>query len=207
MISYDFSHQPAPTVSARENEPASHFQRSLEIKNHGSPEGSQNHGRGIPAMDGGISLKAMRFTPQQLEEEPWDGPAFQNMPIGAKDRWVEIPGYWVRHHAKLRKRSYHPHGSTPFILEDLEQARVTVVFCPHAMWQRNIYQDRWTDDAPRTMVEGLWPKWKGYTFFKKKPPWPAGRHMYVPPGPLYEEPPEFDTEVDPGFPAEIPELP
>ena len=201
--------EPAPTVSARGDEPASHVQGSLGIHHYSSPEGSLDHRRGMPAMDGRMSLKAVRFPTQPLEAEPWDGPAYQNMPRGAKDRWVEIPGFWVRHHAKLRQRNYHPlHRSTPFILEDLEQTRVTVVFsCPHALWQRNVYEDRWTDEVPRFMVGGLWPKWKGYTFFKKKPPWPVGHHMYVPPGPLYEEPPESDTEVDPGFPAEIPELP
>ena len=201
--------EPAPKVSARGDEPASHSKGSLEINHHSSPEGSLDRRRGIPAMDEKISLKAVRVTPQQLEEEPWDGPAYQTLPRGSKDRWVEIPGFWVRHHAKLRQRNYHPlHRSTPFILEDLEQTRITVVFsCPNATWQRDVYEDRWTDEVPRFMVGGLWPKWKGYTFFKKKPPWPVGHHMYVPPGPLYEEPPESETEADPGFPAEIPELP
>ena len=122
---------------------------------------------------------------------PWDAPEFQTLPIGAKDRWMQLRGgWWVRSHAKLRIKTFHPlHTRTPFQLEDITAERYTVYFsCTGRLWERDIRRDRWTEENPAPILDVQGAKWKGFTFFRMK-----GREHSIP----YEEsePTSRETEA------------
>ena len=136
-------------------------------------------------------LCALRAPRPEEPTVPWDDPQFQTLPIGAKDRWMQLRGgWWVKSHAKLRLRTFHPlHRATPFLLEDITDERWTVYFsCPGAQWERRVHRDRWTEEVPHNLVQGQDGRWKGFTFFRLR----GGAH-----GAPYEasEPTSHETEA------------
>ena len=116
-------------------------------------------------------LCALRAVREGDREAPWDAPEFQTLPMGAKDRWMQLRGgWWVKSHAKLRIKTFHPlHSRTPFQLEEINAERYTVYFeNTGRLWERHIRQDRWTEEAPTALLDARDGRWKGFTFFRMR---------------------------------------
>lgn len=85
---------------------------------------------------------------------------------GRFPRWGRlVDGWWVRDHAKPRKRPFHPiHRLTPFDGSQIQNRRATVIWC-HA--NRMIREEDWRS-ATGPVFEGG-DDWVGYSFFQEIP--------------------------------------